>query len=284
MTTPLIPDKQAFRMKVEKLSNLPTLPHLMIKFSKMIKDPTTSIADFGEEIGKDQTLTSKMLRLVNSAYYGFPGRISTVTQALVLLGFDAVKGLIVTSNVFSNITPEAFPLWRHSMLVSLACRQIGAKLNIPDLEEIIVAGLLHDIGKVIFYMEEPDTYRLVVRKAVELEMPVWKAEQEFLGFDHATLGEWLCEKWLLPEKLKIPIAFHHRPEQAKAHQQRVAVVAFANTFIKALGAMAEPEIPLEDLPASVTALLPLTQDDLLALANNLQPEVEALSNMTPTDV
>ena len=90
MEKEVILDKISFRKKVEQLSNLPTLPNLLDKFTRMLKDPKTSMAAFGKELSKDQMLTSKILKLVNSAFYGFPGRISTVTNALVLLGYDAL--------------------------------------------------------------------------------------------------------------------------------------------------------------------------------------------------
>ena len=155
-------DKSAFRKRIERISNLPTLPNLLQKFNEMIKDPKISMDTLGKELSKDQVITSKLLKLVNSAFYGFPGRISTISHALVLLGYDALKGLIITSSIFENLSPTAYPLWRHSIAVSLASRKIATKLSLQDREEFAVAGLLHDIGKVILHMEAPQEYRAVV--------------------------------------------------------------------------------------------------------------------------
>ena len=179
----VILDKISFRKKVEQLSNLPTLPNLLDKFTRMLKDPKTSMAAFGKELSKDQMLTSKILKLVNSAFYGFPGRISTVTNALVLLGYDALKGLIISSNIFENLSPEAYPLWHHSVTVSLASRAIARELSLPDIEEFAVAGLLHDIGKVILHVEASEEYRTVINQAKKAKQPVWQTEGEILGFD-----------------------------------------------------------------------------------------------------
>lgn len=281
-------DKAQFRKKVEQLYNLPTLPDLMIKFSTMAKDPNTSMTKFAEELSKDQTLTSKMLRLVNSAFYGFPGRIGTVTQALIILGIDAVKGLIVTSNVFDTLTPEAYPLWRHSIMVSMACRNLALTLNTPDSKEIseesAVAGLLHDIGHVIFFLEAPEEFRLVCDHARKKEVSIWTAERELLGFDHSEIGKWICEKWTLPAKLGIPIGFHHQPEKAPEHRLRTCIVSAANVIVNALGCQGVQGIALEDFSPLVISELKLTKQTLKTLIQKIEPEMEGLSSLAPRDL
>ena len=228
-------DKSAFRKRIERISNLPTLPKLLQKFNEMIKDPKISMDILGKELSKDQVITSKLLKLVNSAFYGFPGRISTITHALVLLGYDALKGLIITSSIFENLSPEAYPLWRHSIAVSLASRTIAAKLSLQDREEFAVAGLLHDIGKVILHMEAPEEYRAVVDYARSSGQSLYMTESKMLGFDHATIGLWICEKWTLPAKLAIPIGYHHMVNKAQDHKKRVAVVALADIVVRGMG-------------------------------------------------
>ena len=281
-------DKVKFRKKVEQLYNLPTLPNLMAKFSIMAKDPNTSMAKFADELSKDQTLTSKMLRLVNSAFYGFPGRIGTVTQALIILGIDAVKGLIVTSNVFDTLTPEAYPLWRHSIMVSMACRNLALTLNIPDAKEIseesAVAGLLHDIGHVIFFLEAPEEFRLVCDAARKKSQEIWKTERELLGFDHSEIGKWICEKWTLPSKLGVPIGFHHEPEKAPEHRLRTSIVSAANIIVNALGCQGLQGIALEDFPPVVISDLKLNRRTLKNLIQKIEPELEGLSSLAPKDL
>jgi putative nucleotidyltransferase with HDIG domain len=280
----MILDKEAFRRKVERLHNLPTLPHLMKKFTQMAADPSTSIAAFGDEISKDQVLTTKLLRLVNSAFYGFPGRIGSVTHALILLGTDAIKGLIVTSNVFDGLTPEAYPLWRHSILVSLACRKICEMLSIPDVEEITVAGLLHDIGRVVIILEALNEYHFVLKEALQTKTPLWQMESQLLGFHHAALGSWLCEQWRLPEKLGVPIAYHHEPEKASSFQLRVAIVSAANFIINGMGESLVKGIPLENMSSYVTGMVPLERPQLEKLVERIEPEMEALQEMSPGDL
>jgi putative nucleotidyltransferase with HDIG domain len=277
-------DKTAFRKKVERLSNLPTLPGLMERFAEMIQDPATSMAKIGEELGKDQILTSKLLKLVNSAFYGFPGRISTLSHALVLLGYDAVKGLIVTSNVFDELNPTAYPLWRHSIATSRAARTICDVLKIPDQEEITIATLLHDIGKIVLHIEVPDEYLETIDYAVSKEIPMWKAERQRLGFDHADIGLWLCDKWHLPAKLSKPIGYHHKCSVAREFQERVAVVAAANEIVKGMGGQAEDGVILTPADQAISELIPLTKEQLHEIADRVEPEMEALKSIGPKDM
>ena len=280
----LVIDKDSFRRKVERLTNIPTLPNLLTKFTEMIKNPKTSMDAIGKELSKDQVLTSKLLKLVNSAYYGFPGRISTVSHALVLLGYDAVKGLIITSNIFENLSSDAFPLWRHSIASSLTARAIANELSMQDVEEFAVAGLLHDIGKVILHIEAPEEYKHVIEKARTSGRTIWETEQEMLGFDHANIGQWICEKWTLPEKLIIPIGSHHAVKDASGFHMRVMVTSLSDMMIRGMGGGAEEDFPLEPIDPICEEKIPLTQDQIDKIAENIAPEIGALQHLVPEDM
>ncbi|MDX1778508.1 MAG: HDOD domain-containing protein [Thermodesulfobacteriota bacterium] len=284
METGIVIDKAAFRERVERISNLPTLPNLLEKFNEMIKDPSVSMDTLGRELSKDQVITSKLLKLVNSAFYGFPGRISTLTHALVLLGYDALKGLIITSSIFENLSPDAYPLWRHSIAVSLASRIIATKLSFQDREEFAVAGLLHDIGKVILHIEAPEEYRAVINHAKTGGKPLWMAESEILGFDHATIGLWICKEWTLPEKLATPIGYHHTPSDAAEHTKRVAVVSLADILVRGMGSGAEDDLPLEPADPFIEKELPLTTQLLEQLVEKIETEIESVKDLVPEDV
>ena len=259
-------DKSAFRKRIERISNLPTLPNLLQKFNEMIKDPKISMDTLGKELSKDQVITSKL------------------SHALVLLGYDALKGLIITSSIFENLSPTAYPLWRHSIAVSLASRKIATKLSLQDREEFAVAGLLHDIGKVILHMEAPQEYRAVVDYARSSGQPLWMTESEMLGFDHATIGLWICEEWTLPAKLAIPIGYHHMVNKAQDHKKRVAVVALADTVVRGMGSGAEGDLFLEETDPLIEAQLPLTGGLLENLVEEIEPEIESIKDLVPEDM
>lgn len=284
MENAIVLDKSIFRKRIERISHLPTLPSLLRKFNDMIKDPKISMETLGKELSKDQAITGKLLKLVNSAFYGFPGRISTITHALVLLGYDALKGLIITSSIFENLSPEAYPLWRHSIAVSLASRKIATKLSLQDREEFAVAGLLHDIGKVILHMESPREYAAVIDCARSGGKPLWMTESAMLGFDHATIGLWICEKWTLPAKLAIPIGYHHRLHGAQDHKMRVAVVALADTVVRGMGSGAEGDLLLEEADSLIEQEIPPAGELLEDLVEDMEPAIEGIKHLVPGDV
>lgn len=280
-------NQDEFRRRVEKLANLPTLPSLLNRFNEMIQDPKISMATFAKELSKDQALTSKILKLINSAFYGFPGRIGTVAHAVVLLGYDALKGLIVTSNIFDDLPEKAYPLWVHSIAVSVASRQVAQELNLADVEEFAVAGLLHDLGKVVMHIELADEYDEVIRYAEENQIPMVDAEDKFFGFNHSDIGVWLSKKWSLPSKLTTAIGYHHikdvskLPPEYSDYQMRVFVVSVANRIVKSLGCTADIDIPFTEEDASLTSFVEISKEQLETIVNKIAPELDSLKYLTP---
>lgn len=280
-------DQEDFRAKVEKLENLPTLPSLLNRFNEMIQDPKISMAAFAKELGKDQALTSKILKLINSAFYGFPGRISTVAHAVVLLGYDALKGLIVTSNIFDDLPEKAYPLWVHSIAVSVASRHVAQALNLTDIEEFAVAGLLHDLGKVVMHIELGEKYDEVIRYAEINKISMAKAEDKLLGFNHSDIGVWLSKKWTLPAKLTAAIGFHHVNDTAKLspeytdYQTRVFVVSVADRLVRSLGCTADVDIPFSESETPVCSFIEISEKQLEDIVAKIAPELEGLKYLTP---
>ena len=137
------------RNRIEKLGDLPTLPHVVQRLAAMIGRPTVSTEEIGAIIEKDQVLAAKVLRLANSPFYGFPSRIGSVAHAVIVLGFNVVKGLTLCASALSIMKDAGMDqLWRHSLGVAITANLLAARLGIKNPEELFVAGLLHDIGKV----------------------------------------------------------------------------------------------------------------------------------------
>ena len=270
-------DKDQFQKKLAKLQNLPAFPSILDRFNEMVKDPSISMSQIGDVIGQDQMLSLKILKLINSAFYGFPGRISTITHALVLLGYDVVKGLILSATVFEEMSNDWRELWKHSLGVSKACGLICEKLRIPDAEEIAMAGLLHDIGKVVLILEEPVIYGKVQMGAAKHDMPIELAEQKLLGFDHTEVASWLCDRWHLPQRLGVPMAYHHHPESSKNPQMHSVVVFLADNVTKAVGAGAEVNSKVMPIPTIVTDMLNINRDFLEQLVIDLERELQTIT-------
>ncbi len=231
----MVTDRVAAKKKVQLIKNLPTLPGMIDKISRAVDSKRFSAADIGKLISKDQVLTAKVLKLANSAFFGFSRKVGSLTQALVLLGFDVVKGLILTSSVFDLMKGQSAELWRHSMAVATVSNIIATEIGMEEVEEVGLAGLLHDLGKVVLRVHMIED-RQSIDELVEVEeMPVRDAEREVLGFDHTQVGQWLAESWKLPEQLLEPIRWHHKPEASRQAPKYTAVVHFADILVRAYG-------------------------------------------------
>lgn len=231
----MVLEEAAAKKRVQLLKNLPTLPGMIDKISRAVESKRFSAADIGKLISRDQVLTAKVLKLANSAFFGFSRKVGSLTQALVLLGFDVVKGLILTSSVFDLMKNKGEDLWRHSMGVASAAAIIATEVGMPDAEEASLAGLLHDLGKVVIRVHMPDD-SASINELVEVEgLALREAEREVLGFNHTQVGQWLAESWKLPEQLSEPIRWHHKPEGSRAAPQMTAAVHLADCLVRGFG-------------------------------------------------
>lgn len=229
-------DKESVRKRVEALKNVPTLPGVFQKISGLMESSSSAAEDIANIISADQALSAKVLRVVNSVFYGFPGRISNLTHALIILGFDVVKGLVLSTTVFDMMLAKGFHgLWQHSLGCAATAGVIARKTNDPNPEEVSLAALLHDIGKVILRIEISEESSLIDQTVLEKQISTYEAEEEILGFNHATVGKWLCKEWHLPNQLADPIIYHHRPRLSRFAQKATAIVHVANVLVRGIG-------------------------------------------------
>ncbi len=227
--------KREIKRKLRQLQSLPTLPPVVSRLTKLIGDENTTALQIAEVIEKDQVLTSKVLKMVNSAFYGFPKRISTVSSAIVLLGFNVIRTLVLTASIFEMMQSEDLGLWEHSLGVAAASGILAQHLELKNQEEVATAGLLHDLGKVVIRAEFPHFYKQILRLVEQEKLSFLEAEKQILGMYHGEIGEFLVRRWNLPERLVEPIAFHHEVEKARKYKKETAIIHLADIIIRALG-------------------------------------------------
>ena len=263
-------DSKALRHRVENISALPTIPSVLKKLSVIIENPQVSLNEITEFVSNDPALTIKILKMVNSAIYGFPGRISSVSHAIMLLGLNVVKGLLLGVSVFEVMQKAMGGLREHSLACAVTARIIAKRKGIKEPEEISVAGLLHDIGKVILALEFPKEYEEVMKQAEKTGITIHEAERASFSESHATIGFWLAEKWRFPVNLAEIIQCHHQPQMSKRAPLETAIVHFADILVRGrgIGFAGDPYVPAVN-PAAFD-LLQLSETELLEILNEME--------------
>jgi len=233
-----VEDSAKSRSIRQKVRDLPSLPEVVTKITELVQNPKSNAAEIGKVISQDSGLTSRVLRLVNSAYYGFPKQISSIQHAVMILGFTTIKGLVLSSSIFRIFTPKD-PLavgldykkfWKHSLLTAIASKKIYRELFFEDDENIFSAAILHDIGKLILDQYDHSNYANVLREVKEqiYANQVLAAEQKYCELTHPDIGSLVAEGWNLPEVLTDVIRYHHKPLESENNQKITTVVYIGN--------------------------------------------------------
>jgi len=228
-------DMKSIRFRIESIDTLPTIPGVLKKLLKLVGDQKVSLNDIGHFVSSDPVLTTKVLKMVNSPVYGFPGRISSVSQAVLLLGLNVVKGLLLGVSVFELMQKSMVGLWEHSVGCSIVARLIARKKGLKEPEEVSVAGLLHDIGKVIMTLQFSEEYAEAVKSAENRGVLILEAEREVFSVTHANTGAWMTKKWRFPGNLTEAIEYHHKPHLSKQALVETSIVHLSDVLIRARG-------------------------------------------------
>jgi putative nucleotidyltransferase with HDIG domain len=263
----------------KRIQSLPTLPPVVRKLTTMVESPDVTAKEVGKLISSDQVLSAKVLKLVNSPFYGFPGRISSISHAIILLGFNVIKGVVLSASVFELMEKSMVGLWEHSLGSAIVSGAIARTLGLNEPEEISTAALLHDIGKVLVRVSLTADYDRISRIVEEKGCSFREAEVEVLGVDHADIGLWLSQEWGMPERLIIPISQHHEPEAAVKFKDRVAVVHIADSLIRAFGVGFGGDRWVGRIKPSQWELIGMDKLDLPQLMRKILTELEEIENL-----
>lgn len=258
--------------QMQSLKALQTQPAAVAKITQMMQNPATNAEELGRAIKTDQVLAASVLKLVNSAFYGFPGRIANISHAVVLLGFSAVKNIVLTASILEAFKmdkrKEGFSsesLWRHSFACGVTAQCLAKTLGYKDSEECFIAGLIHDIGKIILFQLVPEDFIRVYKKANHTKTLFYDCELEVLGTTHEEVGSILIQQWRLPKQIFESVSYHHCPNPGRNGFQLTAIVHTADILARALnyGSGGDAKIPIIDenvwnaLKLDNVALVPL---------------------------
>ncbi len=273
-------DPKVLRHKVENISTLPTVPGVLKRLSGIIEKPRITLVEISAFISNDPALTTKILKMVNSAIYGFPGRIASVSHATMLLGLNVIKGLLLGVSVFELMQKTMNGLYEHSLACAIASRVIAQKKGLKEPEEISVAGLLHDIGKVILMLEFQTEYEAAMNEAQTKGISIFEAEKIQFNATHANVGSWLAEKWRFPRSLIEVIEFHHRPALAKNAPLETAIVHMADILVRARGFGFAGENIVPEVNPAAFELLKLSAADIKDVLKELEDNMESAEDIS----
>ncbi len=216
---------------------LVSLPEVCMQVQSMADDPRCGAEDLGQLIGQDTALTTKLLKLVNSAFYGFSAKVETVSRAVSLVGIAELRNITLAASateLFADIPAERMDMvsfWRHSVFTGLVARKLAKSCNVLHNERLFTAGLLHDVGRLLIFMRLPEeSNEILASERAHHQDNLCDVERAILGFDHAEAGAELLKFWQLPPSLYAAVRHHHHPQDAEEARLEAAIVHLANAI------------------------------------------------------
>lgn len=219
---------------VHRTKSLASLPAVYQELMEVVNHPHSSAADVANVISSDPGLTARLLRIVNSTFYSFPGKIETVSRAITIVGTAQLCDLALATSVMKMFGKSMDGImdmgmfWRHSVACGVVARLLASRRREPNVESFFIMGLLHDIGRLIMYSQLPAISRVTVMEAHDNKKPLYAAERDVLGYSHADVGMDLLEAWNLPISQREAIGYHHRPLRAGRFPLEAALIHIAD--------------------------------------------------------
>ena len=277
---------------IREISHIATLPEITLKIVELVESPKSTAQDLHKVISNDPALCSRILKVVNSSFYGLPGQIGSINRAIVMLGLNAVKNIAIAASLAKlfrggDLTPNfsAKAIWRHSVSVAATAKMLADKLGLAFADEAFLAGLIHDIGLMV--MMQYDRNKLVeVLQQVAVDdsgapaVNMLELEEHVFGATHEHFGAALCEKWKFPNNFRYVTGFHHRPmDLAPDSRTMTCVIYVADRLVAELGNTFRLDLMSTDIAPEVADTLHLNTDKLNEVRAGLPEHLKATENL-----
>lgn len=244
MSTATLTEPLGVQEIIKKVTSIATLPEVTAKIVATVEDPRSNAAQLHKIVSHDPALVTRILKVVNSAFYGLPGQIASIERAIVLLGLNAIKNISVAASLgqlFKGVKLcdgfTAKDLWTHCVAVGVAARDLAKQMKIPLVDEAFLAGMIHDVGILVSLQTNAPKFQEVCEKAMQAPTNFCDLERELMGVDHQQLGQALAEHWKFPRSCQLVAGFHHRPLLLSAENRLlVTLVYVADTICCTSGA------------------------------------------------
>lgn len=275
---------------IKDIKQLVSLPEAVIRANQLLDSPRANAAEIGEVISHDPALSAQLLKLVNSAFYNFPNKVETISRAITLIGLNELRSIIFAASsaqTFNQLAPETIDMdafWQRSVYCGLMAKKLAELSRDDSAEALFIAGLLHDVGRLILFVQLPDLAQQLVERAKQGNKRLTDVENELLGFSTAELGAALLKSWHLPNKLWEPVRYQHHPEEAETCPNEASLLNLALKMTDCI----EPELKtgktqeLKNLQPVVLNGTELTTEQLQLLATDVNLEsFEVLAIVNP---
>lgn len=279
--------EQAVANAIREISHIATLPEVTLKIIKLVEDPSSTAQDLHNVISKDPALCTRILKVVNSAFYGLPGQIGSINRAIVLLGLNAVKNIAIAASLAKlfkggQLTPgfSAKDLWTHSVAVGAASRSIATAMGLGLADEAFLAGLIHDVGIIIEMQFDRNRLSDVLDRSAAKGGSFLAIEEDVFHANHQDFGAALAEKWKFPRSFVHVCGYHHRPfELAADHRAMAAIVCLADHLAAEMKAGFTLDVGDPTIPGELLEELRLTTQNVQEIRENLPAQLEDIERL-----
>lgn len=273
---------------VRRILDISTLPHVALKVMEVARDPDAGVGDLRNVVEGDPSLSTRVLRMVNSAAYGLQKRVSNLHQAIGYLGFSQVRNLALTASVseifkktqqLGSYSRDA--LWKHLVAVGICARMVARRQQLEGFEDAFLGGLLHDIGIVLIDQHANSRFKAMINSLNKRHTLV-ENEREALGFDHCVLGDLIAEQWRFPPVVRAAIRYHHMAARYDGEDVALVACVEVGNVLCTMKGITSVGVKLVKPSLETFQILGLQRDDIVVLAADLDAELQTYESLFET--